>query len=141
MHRAFIHEIKIECTQNDFASYFEVQNSWVTKSSNETELRKMTSHFKLLTRRFWLKFFFRVTNSTSKNIKVNFELLTRKFNFYYSTFELLTRSWKTKSCNTSYWLEVGKYLISFRVTNSRLKNKKNHFELLTRWVHFSLLTF
>ena len=27
MHRAFIHEIKIECTQNDFASYFEVQNS------------------------------------------------------------------------------------------------------------------
>ena len=24
----------------------------------------------------------------------------------------------------------------FRATNSRLKNKKNHFELLTQWVHF-----
>ena len=92
MHRAFIHEIKIECTQNDSASYFEVQNSQITKSSNETELRKMTSHFELLTRKCLLKFFFRVTNTTSKNIKVNFELLTRKFNFYYSTFELLTRS-------------------------------------------------
>ena len=31
MHRAFIHEIKIECRQNDFASYFEVQNSRVTE--------------------------------------------------------------------------------------------------------------
>ena len=31
MHRAFIHEIKIECSQNDFASYFEVQNSRVTE--------------------------------------------------------------------------------------------------------------
>ena len=30
----------------------EVRNSGVTKSSYETELRKMTSHFELLTRKF-----------------------------------------------------------------------------------------
>ena len=29
----------------------EVRNSWVTKSSYETELCKMTSHFELLTRK------------------------------------------------------------------------------------------
>ena len=38
------------------------------------------------------KFFFRVTNSTSQNIKLNFDLLNRRLNFYFSTFELLTRS-------------------------------------------------
>ena len=42
----------------------EVRNSRVKKSSCETELRKMTSHFELLTRRFLWKFFFRITNST-----------------------------------------------------------------------------
>ena len=34
------------------ASKCEVQNSRVTKSSYETELRKMTSRFELLTRKF-----------------------------------------------------------------------------------------
>ena len=34
-------------------------------SSYGTELRKMTSHFELLTRKLLKKFFFRVTNSTS----------------------------------------------------------------------------
>ena len=29
----------------------------------------------------------------------------------------------------------------FRVTNSRLKNKKFHIELLTQWVRFYFLTF
>ena len=29
----------------------------------------------------------------------------------------------------------------FRVTQSKLKNKKIHFDLLTRWVHFYFLTF
>ena len=29
----------------------------------------------------------------------------------------------------------------FRATNSRLKNKKLHFESLTRWLHFYFLTF
>ena len=33
-----------------------------------------------------------VTNSKSKNKKLHFELLTRRFKFYFSTFELLTRN-------------------------------------------------
>ena len=41
----------------------EVRNSRVTKSSYKTDLRKMTTHF---------------------------ELLTRRFNFHFSTFELIT---------------------------------------------------
>ena len=44
----------------------------------------------------------RVTNSKSKNKKLHFELLTRRFNFYFSAFELLTRSWKIKSYTSSY---------------------------------------
>ena len=73
-----------------------------------------------------------VTNSKSKNKK--------------QPLELLTRSQKIKNFPSSYKLEVEKYKISlrvtnsmvkllffrFRVTNSRLKNKKLHFELLTR---------
>ena len=43
----------------------EIWNSRVTKSSCETELHKMTSHFELLTQKFLWKFFFRVTNLTS----------------------------------------------------------------------------
>ena len=42
-----------------------IRDSQVTKSSYEIELRKMTSHFELLTRTFFQKFFFRVNNSTS----------------------------------------------------------------------------
>ena len=34
----------------------------------------------------------RVTNSKSKNKKLHFELLTRRLNFYFFTFKLLTRS-------------------------------------------------
>ena len=30
-------------------------------------------------------------------------------------------------------------IFRFRITNSKLKNKKFHFELLTRWVHFIFL--
>ena len=57
-------------------------------SSYKIELRRMTSHFQLLTQRQFLqKFFlgvtnstlffhFRVTNSMLKNLKLNFELLT-----------------------------------------------------------------
>ena len=43
----------------------EVRNSRVTKSSYETELLKVTSHFELLPQKFLKKSFFRVTNSTS----------------------------------------------------------------------------
>ena len=61
------------------SSEIEVWNSRVMKSSYEIKLRKMTSHFELLTR--------------SRKIKTyTFELLTRRSDFYFSTFELLTRS-------------------------------------------------
>ena len=45
--------------------YKEVRNYRVTKSSYEIELRKITSHFELLTRKFLQKSFFRVINWTS----------------------------------------------------------------------------
>ena len=78
-----------------------VRNSRVTKSSYETELRKMTSYFELLTWVFLQKYFFGVTNSTLQNIKLNFELLTR--------------SWKIKRFTSSYKLEVGKWKITLWV--------------------------
>ena len=40
--------------------------------------------------------FFWVTNLTSQNFQFHFELLTRRFNFYFFTFELLTQSCKIK---------------------------------------------
>ena len=49
-------------------------------SSYEIELRNQ-----LLTRKF-----------------LDFELLTQRFNFYFFTFKLLTRSWKIKSYTLSY---------------------------------------
>ena len=58
------------------------------------ELRKITSHFEIVTRKFLQKLFFQVTNSTSSNIEFHFELLTQWVNFYFDTFELLTRGWK-----------------------------------------------
>ena len=62
----------------------------------------MASHFDLLTRKFLKKFFFWVTNSTSWNIKLNFELLTWRFNL------------------------MGALLFShYRVTNVKLINEKN----------------
>ena len=79
----------------------EVRNSWVTKSSYKIELCKMTSHFELLTQKCLYKFFIRVTNSTSWKIILNLELLTRRFNFYFYIFELLTQSQKTKKFTSS----------------------------------------
>ena len=70
----------------------ELRNSRVMKSSYETELCKMTSHFELLTRSRKIKLTLRVTNSKSKNKNLHLELLTRRFNFYFSNFELLTRN-------------------------------------------------
>ena len=77
---------------SDLPYLSELRNFQVMKSSYETELRRMTSHFDLLIRKFLQKLFFRVTKSTSENIKLSFELLTRVFNFYFSNFELLTRN-------------------------------------------------
>ena len=62
-------------------------------SSYKIKLHKMTSHFKLLTRKFLQKFFFWVTNLTSENMI---------FHFYVSIFELITQSWKIKSFTSSY---------------------------------------
>ena len=45
--------------QKHLEHFYEVRNSGVTKSSYETEFRKITSHFELLTRTFLQKFFFR----------------------------------------------------------------------------------
>ena len=58
---------------------------------NKIELQKMTSHFKLLTQKFLQKFFFRGTQFR-KALQFHFELLPRKLNFNFFTFELLTRS-------------------------------------------------
>ena len=44
----------------------------------------------------------RVTNSKSKNKKFHLELLTQRFKFYFSTFELVTRSWKIKNYTSTY---------------------------------------
>ena len=86
--------------QDDRKRLTKVRNSRVMKSSYETKLLEMTSHFELLNRKPLQKLFFRVTNSTSLNIKLN--LLTRRFNFYFSTFKLLTRSLKIKYFTLSY---------------------------------------
>ena len=86
--------------QDDRERLTKVRNSRVMKSSYETKLLEMTSHFELLNRKPLQKLFFRVTNSTSLNIKLN--LLTRRFNFYFSTFKLLTRSLKIKYFTLSY---------------------------------------
>ena len=91
----------------------EVRNSRVTKSSSKIELRKMTSTFELLTRKFLQKFFSRVTNSTSWNIRFHFEFLTRNETFFFQ----------------------------FQVNNSKLKYKKDNFELLTRCANFYCITF
>ena len=86
----------------------EVRNSRVTKSSYEIELRKIRSHFELLTRILLKKFFFRVTYSTSLKI-INLKIIILFFHFINSKlknkkyhFELLRRSWKIKSATSSY---------------------------------------
>ena len=71
-----------------------LQRFGILELRNRVDLRKITSHLEFLTWNFLYKFFFRVTNPTLWNIKLNFELLSRRFSFYFSTFELLTQSWK-----------------------------------------------
>ena len=70
----------------------------------------MTSQFQLLNRTFATQLFFRVSNSTLLNIKLNFELLPGCFNFYFSTFQLL-----------------------------KLRNKKLHFEFKDKKLNLKLL--
>ena len=66
LRKAIMLRSKLKNVFNKSKTHFnEVRNSRVTKSSYETELRRMTSYFELLTRKFLQEFFFRVTNSTS----------------------------------------------------------------------------
>ena len=81
---------------------------WVTNSSCKTESRKITSKFELLSRTLLWKFFFRVTNSTLQNIRFHFKALTRRLNFYFSTFEVLICCWVK---------------LNFTLSYSKLKNK------------------
>ena len=53
-------------------------------SSYEIKLRNRVTQY---------DFTLRVTNSKSKIKKIHLELLTRRFNFYFSTSEFLTRGW------------------------------------------------
>ena len=91
----------IHCRGSEFSSY-------------ETNLRKRVTQNGVT---------IRVTNSKSKNKNLHFELTTRRLNFYFLTFELLTqiklknkklhlklltRSRKIKVFTLSYWLEVEK---------------------------------
>ena len=78
----------------------EVRKSSVTKSSYEIELRKMTSHFELLTQKFLPKLFFELLTRLRKTS--NPKLLSPTLNFYLSTFELVTQSWKMKKFTSSY---------------------------------------
>ena len=77
----------------------------------------MKLNFELLTQKFNLFFYFWVINSKLKKKKFHFELLKIKPVFSYFR---VTDS------------KIKLLFFYFRVTNSKLKNKKLHFELLTR---------
>ena len=142
-------------------SLSEVRNSRVTKPSYANWRHTLSyelgnfyrnSSFELLTRLHnkFLFFYFRVTNSKVKHKIFHFELLTWRSNFYSFTSELLTRSWKIKMLHFEFLTRSQKikkftivelFLFHFRVSNSKFKNKKFHFELVTQWVHFYFLIF
>ena len=102
------HKSILICPGTSWGSEFSSYEIW------ETQLYKMTSQFELLNRTFLKKFFFRAVNSTLLNVKLNFELLTRSFDFYFSTFQLRNKN--------------------------KLRNKKLHFELRYKKVNLELLT-
>ena len=58
--------------------------------------------------------------------------MTRRLNLYIFTFELVTRSWKLKVSLRVTNSKIKVLFFYFLVTNSKLKNKELHFELLTR---------
>ena len=91
--------------KKDSFYFFKVWNSQVTKWSYGTELYKTMSQLKLLTRRF---------------------------NFYFSSFELLTRTGKVKISLRITSTKIKLLFFYFRVTDSKLKNKISNFELLTQ---------
>ena len=85
----------------------------------------------------------RVTKLSSSTRHRNLSCPLKKF-YSNSSFELLTGLCKMFNQTSSYQLEVLILFFHFLVTNSRLKNKKSNFVLLTQnWkikkFHFELL--
>ena len=88
---------------------------------------KITLHFEFLTERC------KTLNSSLS--------LTRRLNFYFSTFELLTQSWKIKVSLRVTNSMVKLLFFHSWVTNLNLKNVKLHFELLTQYRMISEIRF
>ena len=88
---------------------------------------KMTLHFELLT-------------GLCKTLNSSLSL-TRRLNFYFSTFELLTQSWKIKVSLRVTNSMVKLLFFHFWVTNLNLKNVKLHFELLSQYRMISEIRF
>ena len=88
---------------------------------------KITLHFEFLTERC------KTLNSSLS--------LTRRLNFYFSTFELLTQSWKIKVSLRVTNSMVKLLFFHSWVTNLSLKNVKLHFELLTQYRMISEIRF
>ena len=88
---------------------------------------KMTLHFELLT-------------GLCKTLNASLSL-TRRLNFYFSTFELLTQSWKIKVSLRVTNSMVKLLFFHSWVTNLNLKNVKLHFELLTQYRMISEIRF
>ena len=60
-----------------------------------------------------------------KKKKVHFELLTRRLDFYFFTFEVLTRSWKIKSYISSYELHGCTFIFSLSSCEREVDKWKN----------------
>ena len=89
-------------------------------------------------------FYIQVTNSKSKNKKKLLRVTNSIVEPFCFTFELLEVEKQVEKHLFSPQvtnLKVKLLLFCFRVTKSRLVNKKFHFEFLTRWVNFCFLTF
>ena len=84
-------KIKVLIVNVLLVTLIEVRNSRITKSNYEIELRKMISHFELLTIKFLQNSSFELLTRLRKTLSFRFELPTQRVNFYISTFKLLTR--------------------------------------------------
>ena len=108
---AFLNKKKLETYRSgrwgsEFSSY-EIE-LWNRVTQNDIKLRVPNSNIFIeillssYSKVYLLFFYFRVTNSNLRNNKFHFQLLTQRLNFYFFTFELLTRSWKIKINTSSY---------------------------------------
>ena len=76
---------------------YEVPNSQVMKSSYANDVTLPVTNSKIFIEILLSSYYL-----TSWNFKLNFELPTQSFKIYFSTVELLTRSWKIKIYASSY---------------------------------------